>query len=81
MECPKEGLINYRDYVNCKSPIDANDHATNETLKEINNMLLNFFSNEGTIFKSNYDRVIRGLKLPSGSVTKGDISDQLKQIY
>ena len=49
--------------------------------KERDEMLLQFCLNEGNIFKPNYDRVIRGLKLPSGSIIKGDFSDPLREIY
>ena len=84
LDCPNESLISYRDYVNFwyqfKYSGDANN-PSEEIIQERNNMLINFISNEGKIFKPNFDKVIRGLKLPSGSVIKGDISDSLRQIY
>lgn len=57
------------------------DEQTNTIMKDRNFKLLEFLSNEGKIFKSNYDKCFKALKLPAGAKCESDISDRLKECY
>ena len=50
-------------------------------MKDRNFKLLEFISNEGKAFKSNYDKLLKAMKLPANAVVKGDISDKLRECY
>ena len=84
---PEDGLISYRNYLDkwfvYKPPTNDEemDILTHTVLKERNELLVNFFKNEGKIFKCYHDKVLRKLKLPENSTIKGNISNRLREIY
>lgn len=57
------------------------DEITNTIMKERNFKLLEFISNEGRKFKSNYDKLFKSMRLPANAKVKGDISDKLREAY
>lgn len=86
-DCPEAGLVSYRQFLNkafehepAKNDAE-NDELTRSLMKERNEMLLSFPTKEGKLFKSNYDKLLKNMKLPSNCVIKGDISDHLRERY
>ena len=84
---PRENLINYREYLNSctvftRADNDEDlDEQTNTIMKDRNFKLLEFISNEGKIFKENYDKLLEAMKLPANAIVKESISESLKECY
>lgn len=57
------------------------DEAANTVMKDRNFQLLEFLSKEGAVFKPEYDKLQKAMKLPPDASTNADISDELRQCY
>ena len=86
-DSPSENLISYRQYLNkwfvvkATNSLEEEKYLEDTVFKERNQMLVDFLANEGKWFKPQYDKMMKGMKLPSKSVIKGSISDELREIY
>ena len=57
------------------------DESAGTIMKLRNFKLLEFLSNEGKCYKSNYDKLTKAMKLPANAKFEGEIKESLRQCY